>query len=105
MKGEMDLYQYIGHVTRLVLKATMPERSHPVPVCILGVLDTEWGGLEANRETFDESVMCPKGVQRRVSQALLYRCTCGRFHGVVPKWVEKTLRDRPGPGLRLPPRS
>lgn len=76
-------------------------RRRPVPVCILGVLDTGWGGIEANREIYDETVMCPEGVMRRVRHARMFQCQCGAFHGVVPKWVRETLRDRPGPGLRV----
>ena len=78
------------------------KRDRSVPVCILGVIDYGYGCIEANRETYDESVLCPAAVERRVRDARLHQCQCGGFHGPVPQWVRDTLRDRPGPGLRYP---
>jgi hypothetical protein len=95
MRDLMDLYAYVAHVTRLVLDRTKPEEHQPVPVCILGAYDTEWKIMAANREIYDESVMCPKGVERRIRDAREFQCGCGAFHGVVPKWVRKTISGAP----------
>lgn len=74
-----------------------------VPVCIAGRYDTDWKIIEGNREIYNEAVLCPVAVARRVHEARLHQCMCGGLHGPVPGWVRETLRNRPGPGLRLPP--